>query len=86
DRGRILVELKKDKRAQAVMIISDTGKGIPQEDLDRIFEPGYTTKEKGLGLGLAIAREIIKAHGGDIKVWSRLGKGTTFYVTLPVKE
>ncbi len=86
DKGRILVELKKDKRAQALIIISDTGKGIPQEDLDRIFEPGYTTKEKGLGLGLAIAREIIKAHGGDIKVWSRLDKGTTFYVTLPVKE
>ena len=64
--------------------VSDTGRGIPQENLERIFKPFYTTKPSGTGLGLAIAQKLIRAHGGRISVESRLGCGTTFTVVLPV--
>jgi signal transduction histidine kinase len=66
-------------------IISDTGVGIPPENLKSIFDPFFTTKEvgKGTGLGLSISHGIIKSHGGDIKVDSQMGVGTTFIVTLP---
>jgi signal transduction histidine kinase len=53
------------------------------EEIGRIFNPEYTTKEKGLGLGIPLACEIIRGHGGDIQVISRKGKGTTFEVVLP---
>ena len=66
--------------------ISDTGRGIPQEELSRIFEPFYTTKGKhGTGLGLAVTWRIIDNHGGTINVESELAKGTTFTVHLPVQ-
>ncbi len=66
-------------------IISDTGMGIPPENLKSIFDPFFTTKEvgKGTGLGLSISHGIIKSHGGDIKVDSQMEVGTTFIVTLP---
>ncbi len=66
--------------------ITDTGSGIPPEHLNKIFDPFYTTKDalKGTGLGLAVSYGIIKKHGGDIKVASELGKGTTFTVRLPL--
>jgi two-component system NtrC family sensor kinase len=66
--------------------ISDTGTGIPPSDLERIFDPFYTTKEvgKGTGLGLSVSYNIVKRFKGDIKVASQLGKGTTFTITLPV--
>ena len=66
--------------------ISDTGCGIPQEEQNRIFEPFYTTKKKGSGLGLMIVHRIVREHGGLIKVESRVGKGTTFHIWLPVHE
>ncbi|MCA9400258.1 MAG: hypothetical protein KC713_01425 [Candidatus Omnitrophica bacterium] len=67
---------------------SDTGCGIPPEKMDRIFDPFYTTKGvgQGTGLGLSICYDIIKLHEGDIKVSSRLGKGTVFTIMLPIKE
>jgi two-component system, NtrC family, sensor kinase len=65
--------------------ISDTGQGIPKDDLSRIFEPFYTTKrQKGTGLGLAVAWGIIDNHNGTIDVESELGKGTTFTIHLPL--
>jgi two-component system NtrC family sensor kinase len=66
--------------------VSDTGSGIPQEDLDRIFEPFFTTKAvgRGTGLGLAITRSIVTELGGDIRVDSAVGQGTRFVVRLPI--
>jgi signal transduction histidine kinase len=62
---------------------SDQGSGISAEDLEKIFQPYFTTKEAGIGLGLAITERIIKEHGGGIIVSSNKGRGTTFTVTLP---
>ncbi len=68
--------------------ISDTGSGIPEDRLTKIFEPFYTTKEvgKGTGLGLSITYEIVKKHDGEITVDSQVGKGTTFTIKIPVVE
>jgi signal transduction histidine kinase len=67
--------------------ISDTGTGIAQSALVKIFDPFYTTKEagKGTGLGLSLSYNIVKRFKGDIKVASELGKGTTFTIVLPVQ-
>ncbi len=69
----------------AYVTISDTGTGIPEDQLNRVFEPFFTTKEigKGTGLGLSIAYDIVKKHKGDIEVISKNGKGTTFVVAIP---
>ncbi len=66
--------------------VSDTGGGIPQEQINRIFEPFYTTKKKGSGLGLMIVQRIIRAHNGRVEVESHLGRGTTFRIWLPLHE
>jgi len=66
--------------------VSDTGSGIPPEKLSRIFEPFYTTKQKGSGLGLLIVQRIVRAHGGRIELDSRVGKGTTFRLWIPLIE
>jgi len=68
--------------------VSDTGHGIPKEEIDRIFDPYYTTKEfgKGTGMGLSVVHGIVKSHGGVISVDSELGKGTSFSILFPVIE
>lgn len=66
--------------------VADTGRGIPQEDLNRIFEPFYTTKKKGSGLGLMIVQRIVRDHGGRIELQSLEGKGTSFRMWLPLHE
>jgi two-component system, sporulation sensor kinase E len=66
--------------------ISDTGRGIPSDQLNRIFEPFFTTKKKGSGLGLMIVQRIVREHGGRIEVDSRVGRGTTFRIWLPMRE
>ena len=63
-------------------VVEDNGKGIPQETLDRMFEPFFTTRVEGSGLGLAIARGVARAHGGSIEVSSCLGEGTRFVMRL----
>jgi PAS domain S-box-containing protein len=66
-----------------VMKISDTGAGIPKEVLDKLFTPFFTTKAKGMGLGLAVSKKLVEAHGGSINVESEVGKGTTFTIKIP---
>ncbi|HEY2931483.1 MAG TPA: ATP-binding protein [Acidobacteriota bacterium] len=66
--------------------ISDTGPGIPETDLERIFEPFFSTRKKGTGLGLWVTQDIISHHGGKIDVNSAEGKGTTFKIILPLES
>ncbi|MEI6195815.1 MAG: ATP-binding protein [Verrucomicrobiota bacterium] len=66
--------------------VADTGGGIPQEQINRIFEPFYTTKKKGSGLGLMIVQRIVRAHNGRIELDSNVGRGTTFRIWLPLHE
>lgn len=85
--GKIRLFLRKGDRAGTMeVIIEDTGRGIPAEDIEKIFEPFFSTKRKGTGLGLAIVHQIVESHDGEIKVKSTEGKGTTFCITLPENE
>ena len=70
---------------EAVITIEDTGVGIPKEELDRVFDPFYTTKEVGVGtgLGLSIVYGIIEKHHGHIAVESKEGEGTRFTIRMP---
>jgi signal transduction histidine kinase len=81
--GKISIVVDKEGKNYIVVSISDTGCGMTAEEIERIFNPEYTTKEKGVGLGIPLASEIIRGHGGDIRVISRKGEGTTFEVILP---
>ena len=79
--------LQTGESTEAVWVsVTDTGGGIPQEQLNRIFEPFYTTKKKGTGLGLMIVQRIVRAHNGRIELESQVGCGTTFRVWLPLHE
>ncbi len=68
--------------------VNDNGNGIPQKVLDKIFQPFFTTKPtgQGTGLGLSLAYDIVKAHGGEIKVETKEGEGSEFIIQLPLKE
>jgi signal transduction histidine kinase len=83
--GEIFVRTQR-RGEQVVLEFSDTGVGIPEEELARIFEPFYTTKRGGeaAGLGLAIVREVVREHGGEVFVESQPGEGTRFEIVLPV--
>jgi two-component system sensor histidine kinase AtoS len=70
--------------AQVVVEVRDSGPGISPDDLDRIFNPFFTTKPQGTGLGLAIVRKVVDAHDGRIDAVSAPGRGATFRVTLPI--
>lgn len=85
--GAIEIQTKADKESICIRII-DNGCGMDESTRARIFEPFFTTKEvgKGTGLGLSISYGIIKKHGGEIIVDSRTGEGTTFQITLPVRQ
>ncbi len=85
--GTVEISLSQEKNYW-VIGIKDQGPGIPDSMKERIFERFYRGKDhpEGTGLGLAIAKHVIKAHGGTIKVESMVGKGTTFYVFLPLKK
>jgi PAS domain S-box-containing protein len=79
--------LRTGETSDAVWVsVSDTGGGIPQEQINRIFEPFYTTKKKGTGLGLMIVQRVVRAHNGRIELESNAGRGTTFRIWLPLHE
>jgi signal transduction histidine kinase len=86
DQGGTLDIKTKSLREGVEVIISDSGSGIPPEQMEKIFNYYYTTKEKGVGLGLPIAHRIIEAHGGQLKIESRVGSGTEVTVTLPLSQ
>jgi two-component system sensor histidine kinase HydH len=89
ERGKIKIVLEEEKengQDSLKVCITDTGRGIPQEDLEKVFDPFFSTKRKGTGLGLAIVHQIVEQHRGDITVKSREGEGTTFQITLPLNR
>jgi len=81
--GKVTITVDKEGKNYIVVSIADTGCGMTEEEIEKIFSPEYTTKEKGVGLGIPLAYEIIRGHGGDIRVISRKGEGTTFEIVLP---
>ncbi len=90
--GRVSVKVRADlpRRDRILIEVADSGVGIPAEELPHVFDMYYQgqngTRAKGSGIGLAIAREIVEIHGGEIAVESREGRGTTFRVTLPITQ
>ncbi|WP_170885595.1 CheR family methyltransferase [Bacillus alkalicellulosilyticus] len=87
DGGEITLKVRKeDYKNQIVITVIDQGKGIPEDRLDKIGQPFYTTKEKGTGLGLMVSYKIIENHKGLMQFSSELNKGTTVDITLPVLQ
>jgi len=84
--GSISITLSNTPANSVKVEISDSGDGIAADDISKIFEPYFSTKETGTGLGLAIVRKAIDDHGGTISVASKEGSGTTFTIILPAKE
>ena len=86
DGGRIDIELSTDGQTTTAMI-SDTGEGIPEENIGRVFDPFFTTREEngGTGLGLSIIYSIVDKHNGEVSVKSEPGQGTTFVLRFPSK-
>ena len=83
--GNIVIKLSSEAGERARVDVIDTGKGIAPEDISKVFEPYYSTKDTGTGLGLAIVRKAVEDHGGTVSVHSKQGSGTTFTIILPVK-
>ena len=85
--GKLTIKLSSDSGGQRALVeVTDTGRGIAPEDISKVFEPYYSTKETGTGLGLAIVKKVVDDHGGTVSVTSMQGSGTTFTVTLPTKH
>lgn len=82
-----ILSIESGESSESVWVsISDTGGGISQDQINRIFEPFYTTKEKGTGLGLMIVQRIVRSHDGRIEVQSRVGEGTVFRICFPLPD
>ncbi len=86
DRSTVQDSIRKSLKSESLLVVSfeDTGKGISSEDMEYIFEPFFTRKSKGSGLGLSITRKIIREHGGVLTCESELGKGSVFTIYLPI--
>jgi signal transduction histidine kinase len=83
--GRLTVSARQDKDS-AVIVFTDNGIGIKKENIPKIGEPFFTTKEKGTGLGIMVSYNIIKAHNGQLHIVSEEGKGTAVSIKLPLKN
>jgi PAS domain S-box-containing protein len=83
--GKLTIEAKAEED-KTLISVADTGSGISQENMEKLFEPLFTTKARGIGLGLAISKILVEANGGSIEVKSEEGGGSTFTVILPIKE
>ena len=81
--GQLTVKSEALSQEWGAISFSDTGNGIPEENMGKLFEPLFTTKAKGIGLGLAISKSFVEANGGTIEVQSEIDKGTTFTIKLP---
>jgi signal transduction histidine kinase len=79
DGGHVTVSVGQDDGA-VFAVVEDTGVGVPPENLTKIFQPLFTTKAKGIGLGLALARDLAEANGADITVESTVGRGSHFAI------
>ena len=86
ERSLIELTLDPDQRGGLLLKVSDHGCGIPEEKLDRVFEPFFTTRQQGTGLGLALVRKTVASHGGTITVSSKEDVGTTFTIRLPAEK
>ena len=84
--GRLVIKSEVPDTEWVSVSIADTGAGIPKENLEKLFEPLYTTKAKGIGLGLALTKTLVEVNGGTIEVESELGKGSAFTVRLPISK
>jgi two-component system sensor histidine kinase FlrB len=86
DKGKVVLEAVPEKDRHILLRVTDNGRGISPDMLDRLFEPFFTTRTEGTGLGLAIVREVAQIHGGDVTVKSKLGKGSEFCLRLPINN
>ena len=83
--GKLAIRAVKADRMASVSV-EDTGVGIPKENMDKIFQPLFTSKSKGQGFGLAVCKRMVEAHSGNITVKSRLGKGSTLTIEIPIRK
>ena len=83
DAGGLLSFRTGERGDEIVIAVSDTGKGVPESDVEKIFRPFFTARHRGTGLGLAITRSIIERHGGRLEVESTPGIGSCFTIILP---
>jgi signal transduction histidine kinase len=81
--GKLKISARREGN-EVVVEFADTGTGIPAEQMERIFDPFFSTKPNGTGLGLFVSHGIIQGHSGSIEVESAVGKGTTFVIRLPI--
>lgn len=87
DAGRVEVKTYTDPRSERIYLsVSDNGSGIAEADLSKVFSDFYTTKEKGMGLGLSIVRRLVADYDGSVRVSSQVGRGTRFEVEFPAAE
>jgi len=86
ERREITVRVEPGERGQAVVMVADTGSGLPPDIADRLFQPFVTSKADGMGIGLSISRSIVEAHGGRIWAEAAVGGGTVFRLTLPLTD